>query len=459
MENLMYKKSKKVQEADISKKLKKKEEFLQTETLLELSQDQKRALLVGTYVHQDEQKISLDNLEELKRLADTFGLETIEKIDVYLRRFTPATYIGRGKIQELKKICFDLDIHVLLFDEELSPHQQRNLEKTFQIPVIDRTELILGVFAQRAKSKEAQIQIELAQQQYQLPRLRRMWTHLSRQRTGGSSGGYLKGEGERQIELDRRIVRSRISFLEKELKKVRQHRDIQRQARERNQIPTFAIVGYTNSGKSTLLHALTDAEVLIEDKLFATLDTTTRKFFLPNRQQILLIDTVGFIRKIPHTLIAAFRSTLEEAAYADILLHMVDVSHPQAVEQAQESFAVLKELKALDRPMITCFNKIDACKDRRVIFQLKTLYPRTVEISAKEKIGFDHLLERMTEQIRLLRKEVKLRIPQAHYSIVSRLMKEGKVLFCDYAENDILLDVEIPASLEKSIKDFVVRAF
>ncbi|NGX27631.1 MAG: GTPase HflX, partial [Chlamydiae bacterium] len=278
--------------------------------------DFKMAMLIAFYLKADEKDFSEESIDELERLAETYGLETVAKIPVPLRQITSSTIIGKGKLQELFAVAEEYSADVIIFDEEITPQQQRNLEKVFKRPVLDRTELILGVFAKRAQTKEARLQIELAKIRYEMPRLKRLWTHLSRQVSGG--GGYLRGAGEKQIELDRRMLRNRESRLQKEISQVRAHRSTQRRARQRTGIPSFAIVGYTNAGKSTLLNALTQAEVLVEDKLFATLDTTTRKFSLPNNQEILLIDTVGFIRKIPHALIAAFKSTLEEAIHTDV---------------------------------------------------------------------------------------------------------------------------------------------
>jgi len=346
----------------------------------------------------------------------------------------------------------------VIFDDEISPQQQRNLEKLLECVVIDRTELILGVFGQRARTREAKIQIELATFRYQMPRLRRLWTHLHRQRSGGAGGGAVKGEGEKQIEIDRRIIRSRIDRLEEEFETVKKQRQIQRRLRERTRIPTFAIIGYTNVGKSTLMNALTDAEVLVEDKLFATLDPTTRKFVLPNNQAILLIDTVGFIRKIPHQLVASFKSTLEESVQADILLHLIDVSNPHAEMQADATQAVLKELGATKHPIITVLNKIDQVENPLAAQKMRIKYPKTVEISALEKIGFDVLLETMVKEISLLRKTVKLRVPQSHYAIVTDVMKEGKVVSCEYEENDILLEIEIPHHLEHKVSHFVCES-
>ena len=416
--------------------------------------EQKRALLVGTY-KQDKTEC-LEQLEELESLGNTYGLETVIKLPCPIRAYDAGTFIGSGKVEEIKAMALEQNCQVVIFDDEISPQQQRNLEKLLERVVIDRTELILGVFAQRAQTREAKIQIELATFKYQMPRLRRLWTHLHRQRSGGASGGAVKGEGEKQIEIDRRIIRKQIDKLQKEFDEVKKQRQTQRRLRERTRIPTFAIIGYTNVGKSTLLRALTDADVLVEDKLFATLDPTTRKFVLPNKQPILLIDTVGFIRKIPHLLVAAFRSTLEEAVQADILLHLIDVSNPQAEMQAESTHEVLKELGATKKPIITVLNKVDQCENRGMIHRMRIKYPKTVEISALKKEGFDLLMERMIREISLLRKVVKLRVPQSHYALVSEAMREGKVISCEYEENDILLEVEIPHHLERKIAHFII---
>jgi GTP-binding protein HflX len=417
-----------------------------------LAPEQKRAILVGTHTGQKEK--CLEQLDELESLGDTFGLQTALKIPCPIRTFDAGTFIGRGKVEEIKGLVQEQKCHVVIFDDEISPQQQRNLEKLLACVVIDRTELILGIFAQRAQTKEAKIQIELATFRYQMPRLRGLWTHLHRQRSGGASGGAVKGEGEKQIELDRRLIRSKIDRLEKELEVVKKQRETKRRLRERTAIPTFAIIGYTNVGKSTLLRALTDADVLVEDKLFATLDPTTRKFILPNNQAILLTDTVGFVRKIPHQLVAAFKSTLEEAVQADILLHLIDVNSPQAEAQAESTYEVLKELGSTKHPIITVLNKADLVQNRSMIQRMKIKYPKTVEISALKKEGFDRLLELMIKEIALLRKVVKLRVPQSHYALVAEVMKEGKVLSCEYEENDILLEVEIPHHLEHKIAHF-----
>lgn len=426
--------------------------------LYDLSPKDRKALLVGTYLGATEKLETDEQLNELENLALTYGLETTHKMMAPLRAIDSATFIGKGKVEEIHKLCQEKEIDIVVFDDDISPQQQRNLEKGFERPVIDRTELILGVFAERAQTKEAKIQIALAASRYQFPRLTRLWTHLSRQRSGGGKGGggAVKGEGEKQIEIDRRILKAEMTKLQAELEQVQKTRETQRMARKRSGIPTFAIIGYTNSGKSTLLNALTEANVLAEDKLFATLDTTTRKYSLPNGQEILLIDTVGFIRKLPHLLVAAFKSTLEESVQADILLHLIDVSNPHAIQQAEATFAVLKELKAEKRPMITVLNKVDKCENRLMIDRMRFSYPKTVEISAATGQGFDHLQELMMREIALLRKVVRLRIPQSEYALVSELMKEGKVFSTEYEENEILLEVEIPLRLERKVAPYLL---
>lgn len=415
-----------------------------------------KALLVGAYRSGTEKELCDDYLSELERLCESYGLNAVEKVSCPVKKLDAGTYLGEGKLQELKDLASKLGAEVVIFDDEITPNQQRNLEKIFMRPVIDRTELIIEVFAKSAQTREARLQVELAKVRYQFPRLRRMWTHLSRQTATAGGGAYLKGEGEKQIEIDRRLLRRRIERLKDDLEHVAEQRGTQRSLRTRTGIPTFAIVGYTNAGKSTLLKALTQADVLVEDKLFATLDTTTRKFSLPNKQEILLIDTVGFIRKIPHTLVAAFKSTLEEAVHTDILLHLIDVSHPKAEEQAEATTLVLKELGAENHPIITVLNKIDQCENPNIVAKFRVKYPKTVAISALEGTGFDDLMQMMIEEVSLLRKVVNCRIPQSQYGLVSELMREGRVISCEYEENDILIKLEIPGRLEHKVKPFLI---
>jgi GTP-binding protein HflX len=420
------------------------EEFAQQLGISAEEEMESTALLVGSYTHNSEKEHCLEHLDELERLADTFGVPVKGKIAALARKFEASTFLPRGKIDEIAQKIEEMKTNLVIFDDEISPAQQRNLEKLLKVAVMDRTELILEIFAQRAQTKEARLQIELARTKYEFPRLKRLWSHFSRQR---ARGGYLKGEGEKQIEIDRRLLKKKLERLAQELKEVQRYRQTQSSSRRRSGLPTFAIVGYTNAGKSTLLNALTEAHVFVEDKLFATLDPTTRKFVLPNRQEILLTDTVGFIRKLPHTLVAAFRSTLEAALHDDVLLHLIDVSNPQAEEHAKTTHELLKELDAKQNAVITVLNKVDLCPDRKIIDKLKILFPKTVEISALQKIGFNELTQAMMLEMSALRSQVKLKIPQSEYVLVAMIKREGKVLYEEYGENYIMIRAEIPVTL------------
>jgi len=403
-----------------------------------------RALLVGLYRAGERRESCEEHIHELERLCDTYGISVVGQAACPLRKVDVGTLLGRGKIEELIEEADRLKADTIIFDDALSPSQQRNLERLFKRNVLERTEIILGVFSMHAHSREAKLQVELAQIDYQFPRLKRLWTHLARQR-GGSQ--FLKGEGETQMELDRRMLRHRRTQLIRELESVSAHRERLRGRRSRTGLPTFAIVGYTNAGKSTLLNALTEAGVLAEDRLFATLDTTTRKYQLPNNQEVLLIDTVGFIRKIPHTLVDAFHSTLEEAIYADILLHLIDASHPNALEQAQTAKEVLAELGAADKPTLTLLNKIDQIEDRGQVQRLRLGHEKSVLLSAQTGEGFDHLLERMEGELDALRRTMKLRIPQSEYGAVSQLLRRGKVYYQEYEGNEIVVRADVPLEL------------
>lgn len=417
------------------------------------------ALLISTYHGSVQKKICEEHLEELDLLGQTFGIKAVHKEACAIRKFDASIYVGKGKLEELIQIANDKNVDMIIFDDEITPAQQRNLQKAFNRNVMDRTEVILGVFAQRAHTKEARLQVELAQVRYEAPRLKRLWSHLSRQQgTSGSGGGgaYLKGEGEKQIEIDRRILKRKIDQLQKEIEEVRAHRETQRTSRLRSEIPVFAIIGYTNAGKSTLLNALTKADVFVEDKLFATLDTTTRKFILKNHQEILLIDTVGFIRKLPHLLVAAFKSTLEEAVEADILLHLIDVSHPMAEEQAATTHEVLQELNAGKKAIITVLNKIDKETSPGLIHRLRMTYPKNIQISALTHEGFDELEEVMIQELSRLRKLIDVRIPQSEYAIVSEIMRVGHILNQEYEENDVVLRVDVPAPLANKLTSYLI---
>lgn len=442
----------------INQEKKKKEE---TDLILHETLEIPKALLVSTYHGSAQRKVCEEHLEELDLLGQTFGIEAVHKEACAIRKFDASIYVGKGKLEELIQIANDKNVDMVIFDDEISPAQQRNLQKAFNRNVMDRTEVILGVFAQRAHTKEARLQIELARVKYEAPRLKRMWSHLSRQQgTSGSGGGgaYLKGEGEKQIEIDRRILKRKIDQLQKEIQEVQDHRDTQRISRLRSEIPVFAIIGYTNAGKSTLLNALTNADVFVEDKLFATLDTTTRKFMLKNHQEILLIDTVGFIRKLPHLLVAAFKSTLEEAIEADILLHLIDVSHPMAEEQAATTHEVLQELNAGRKTIITVLNKIDKDPSPSMLHRLRMTYPKNVQISAITHEGFEELEEVMIQELSRLRKVIEVRIPQSEYAIVSEIMRVGHILNQEYEENDVVLRVDVPAQLANKLSSYQISS-
>lgn len=421
--------------------------------------ERKKAILVGVYLKKSvkERQASHEHLDELARLADTFGVDVLEAICCGVEKFDGATLMGSGQAVELFERATTLGADLVIFDEEMSPAQQRNLEKRLGRTVMDRTELILGVFAHRAHTKEARIQVELAEARYELPRLRRLWTHLERQVGAGGGGKYLKGMGEKQLEVDRRLLSNRIQTLKKELKEVETHRATQRHARERAHLPVFAIVGYTNAGKSTLLNALTDAGVFVEDKLFATLDTATRKFSLPNNEDVLLVDTVGFIRKLPHHLVAAFKSTLEEACYADVLIHVIDVTHPQADEHAAIAIEVLKELHAASKPIITVLNKIDLVEQPAKIQRFRFKYPKTVLASALTGQGLQDLSEKMMQELKSRRATVTLRVPQSDYAVMSRLMRHSAIVEQEYVENDIVITAEVPKEVLPKLTQYIVK--
>ena len=366
-----------------------------------------------------------DLLAELAELARTAGADVVGEGIQKLEAIMPATFIGKGKAAEFSDYCKRHGVDTVIFDDELSPAQSRNLEKIFNCKILDRTSLILDIFAQRARTREGKLQIELAQLQHLLPRLTRFWGHLSRQAGGIGMRG---GEGESQLEADRRKVQERIDTLSRDLDLVRRRRATQRAGRQRSQWPLASIVGYTNAGKSTLLNKLTGAEVLAVDKLFATLDPTTRRLKLPTNQNVLLTDTVGFIRKLPHGLVEAFKATLEEVVQADLLVHVVDISHPQAWEQIEAVNAVLAEIGAGEKRTIMVFNKMDCAKGGGLLLRLGEKFPHAVEISAKTGEGVPHLLAEIGTQLRPKREFLELQIPHERAEVIARLHKIGQVI-------------------------------
>jgi GTP-binding protein HflX len=373
-----------------------------------------------------------DCLDELAQLAETAGIEVGGRTYQYLDSISSATYIGPGKVEEIRSLKEGLGYDVVIFDDELSPRQLRELEDILEVKVLDRTSLILDIFASRAKTHEGRLQVELAQYEYRLPRLTRAWTHLARQAggsagRGGTGGVGLRGPGETQLEVDRREIARRIAHLKHELERVRAHRRQYRRRREGANLPVVAIVGYTNAGKSTLLNALASTDLLTEDKLFATLDPTTRRVDLRGGQQILFTDTVGFIRKLPTPLIAAFRATLEEIIEADVLLHVVDVSHKNAVEQMQTVGDILKELGAMEQTVVTAFNKIDLLDDATRAQSLVQEFPNAVAISAQNRTGLDDLLEVIARALSERWTGIRVRIPYSEGELVTLFHERGVV--------------------------------
>lgn len=396
-----------------------------------------------------------ESLNELAELAVTAGGEVVGDGVQKLVAPCASTYIGKGKADQFAKACREADVDTVIFDDELTPAQSRNLEKVFNCKILDRTSLILDIFAQRARTREGKLQIELAQLQHLLPRLTGFWGHLSRQKGGIGMRG---GEGETQLETDRRRVEDRIARIIRDLETVRRHRATQRTSRHRNHWALASIVGYTNAGKSTLLNTLTGAEVLAEDKLFATLDPTTRRLRLPTNQQVLLTDTVGFIRKLPHGLVEAFKATLEEVVQADLLLHIVDVSHPQAEEQIQAVDAVLKEIGADGKPTLMVFNKIDCLNgSQAVLNRFLERYPSGVAISAATGDGVAALLAEVGTRLRPIREFLELEVPHDQAAVIARLHEVAQVVERRYNGHTARLKARIPPHLHEEFAPFLVR--
>lgn len=410
-----------------------------------------RAYLIGVQTEDMPDGEGEELLAELTELVENLGFVATRGELVRLRRATPKLLLGVGKSEEIAEAAKADAADVIVIDAALSPGQQRNWEELAGRPVIDRQEVILEVFADRAQTREARLQVALARQEYSLPRLTRAWTHLSRQRGKGAMGG----EGETQLEQDRRIVRARIAHLKEELIAVVKQRDVQRRRRTRVPVPTAAIVGYTNAGKSSLLNALTGAGVLAENKLFATLDPTTRQLLLPGNRKILLTDTVGFIRRLPHDLVEAFKATLEEVVVADFLIHVLDVTSPHWAKHQATTLGVLAELGATDRPTITVFNKSDAAVPAELA-AAKREAPDGLFISALKGDGLPALLERCRELAILDSRTRRLRIPAERYDVIAKLHALGKVHHEEHTEKGFLVDASYPAAQEGFFAPFAV---
>ena len=410
--------------------------------MIELKQDKERVVLVGVELPGEESME--DSLSELSELATTAGAETVGRVIQNREQVHPGTYVGRGKIEEIKDLLWELEATGIICDDELSPAQMKNLQDELDVKVMDRTLIILDIFAARASTSEGKIQVELAQLKYQQTRLAGFGKAMSR--LGGGIG--TRGPGEKKLEMDRRLIKSRIAQLNRELKDVKKHREVTREQRSRSHIPVAAIVGYTNAGKSTLLNTLTGAGILAEDKLFATLDPTTRDLKLPSGQEILMTDTVGFIRKLPHHLIEAFRSTLEEARYADIILHVVDASNPQAELQMFTVYETLRELGATGKKIITLLNKQDKTPETG-IRDLKADY--TVKCSARTGEGLDEFKEVLAKLLAEEQIYLEELYPYSEAGKIQKIREFGSLLSEEYREDGIFVKARVPAELFVSV--------
>jgi GTP-binding protein HflX len=418
------------------------------------TQQKEKVLLIGLERDGVNKWDLKDSMDELAELASTAGAQVVGKVTQKLDQPTAPYYIGRGKAEHIAEQCRQGDVTSIIFDDELSPAQGRNLEQLTSRKILDRTQLILDIFAQHARSREGRLQIELAQLQYLLPRLTRMWSHLSRQ----SGGIGTRGPGETQLEVDRRRVQERIARLDRELAEVRKHRSIQREGRRRHHWPVAAVVGYTNAGKSTLLNLLTGAGVVAENKLFATLDPTTRQLMLPNKQKVLLTDTVGFIKKLPHTLIESFKATLEEVREADLLIHIVDVSHPCFLDQMAAVEAVIRELEAHGKQTLTVFNKIDLVQNPELLDAQLRRVPGSVAMSARTGAGVEDMIQELEHQLSAWRLRASYRIPVKEAALVAEIHRVGHVLDLHYEEDFVLVRAHVPPELQGRLAHYQVTA-
>ncbi|MGZ8920026.1 MAG: GTPase HflX [Limisphaerales bacterium] len=417
------------------------------------SQRTERVFLVGVELKSRSRWDVEDSLNELAELATTAGAKVVGTGTQKLEAPVAGTYIGTGKAAEFARWCKENEVDTVIFDDELSPGQSRTLEKLFECKILDRASLILDIFAQRARTREGKLQVELAQLEHLLPRLTRYWTHLSRQKGGIGMRG---GEGETQLEADRRKVQERIDRIREELELVRRQRSTQRAGRQRSNWPLASIVGYTNAGKSTLLNKITGADVLAENKLFATLDPTTRRLKLPTNQNILLSDTVGFIRKLPHDLVEAFKATLEEVVQADLLLHVIDVSHPQCDQQIEAVNSVLSEIGAEGKPTLMVFNKIDRA-EQQTVDRLLNLHHPSVAISAATGQGITELLDALGVEIRPIREFLELNVPHHESNVIARLHAVAQVVERDYEGETARFKARIPPHLHGEFAPFIVE--
>lgn len=425
--------------------------------------DPEKTFLVGTHLRSSSPLLTIEeSLSELALLAKTAGLTVIGQITQNLNQIDPATYIGSGKVEEIIDALDETGAKTVIFDDELSPRHQRELSNRLgkEINLLDRSALILDIFARHARTREGALQVELAQYEYRLPRLTRQWTHLARQAGGGSARGGaggvgLRGPGETQLEVDRREISRKITKLKEELELVRQHRSRHRARRRKTGIPVVALVGYTNAGKSTLLNAISDSDVYVADQLFATLDPTTRRVSLPSGRQILITDTVGFIQKLPPTLIAAFRATLEEIREADLILHVVDVSHPEVLAHIDAVEETLAEINVPDGPRIMIWNKLDRLSQPSLPHMHGAeFYNIHVKTSALTGEGVDDLLIAIEKTISQTMRRVTICLPFERGDLVSKLYDTARVLHQEHVADGVILDVELPMYLYEQVREF-----
>lgn len=430
----------------------------------EKPQKVERAMLVSIYFDSADEAEKSAMLDELEDLVSNLDIGIVGKHLVKSREMHAKFLCGTGKAEEVRQLALACDADCVVFDNMLAPSQQREWERLLNESVIDREEVILDIFAKRARTREATLQVELARMQYSLPRMARMWGHLDRQ-GGGSGGGKggsaaARGEGEKQIEVDRRLARGRIEAIQKELEEVRKQRATQRKERERQAVPTAAIVGYTNAGKSSLINFVSGAEVMAKDMLFATLDTTTRKLELPDGQPLLMTDTVGFIRNLPHRLVEAFKSTLEEAVLADFLIQVVDASDPEAIRHYETTLEVLGELGVHGKPMIVVLNKtdkMDAAGLAALTDALRSQFDeQIVPMSVREQRGLDGLMQACVEKLAArVRKDV-YRIPLSRSDIIAGMHRDGKILSTEYEDNDAIVQALLPCALSQKLDSYRV---
>jgi len=407
-----------------------------------------------------------DSLAELELLAETAGIEVLATLTQNLEAINSRTFIGSGKVEELKLLAEELDVGVILFDEELTPRHQRELEEVLgkSVKIIDRSALILDIFSQHARTREGMLQVELAQLEYRLPRLTRAWTHLARQaggaagRTGSTGGVGLRGPGETQLEVDRREIKTRIVRLKDELEKVREHRLRHREHRRKTNVPVVALVGYTNAGKSTLLNTLTNADIYVADKLFATLDPTARQVELTSGQTIVLTDTVGFIQKLPTQLAAAFRATLEEIAEADLLIHVVDVSHPNAAQQKKTVLETLIDIGAGDIPVLTVYNKVDLLSGEELEAARANHENQALFISARNGTGLEALLDAVGRELLTAYTALDVLLPYDQGQLVSVFHEKGYVQSLEHTGKGILISGYVPKEIQAQFTPYLHRA-